>query len=129
MSDYRKLDVWNMSHALVLNVHGAVKKIRGSDYSKLRSQMLGAAMSIPTNLVEGVGQRSRKEFCRFIRISLNSTNELDYHLLTAKDFKVMDPTEHHTLETQTVAVRKMLHGLLRSLGDQGPGSANDSRRS
>lgn len=121
MSDYRKLDVWNMSHALVLNVHDAVKKIRGSDYSKLRSQMLGAAMSIPANLVEGVGQRSRKEFCRFVRISLNSTNELDYHLLTAKDFKVMDPTEHHTLETQTVAVRKMLHGLLRSLGDCGPG--------
>ena len=78
-------------------------------------------MSIPTNLVEGVGQRSRKEFCRFVRISLNSTNELDYHLLTARDFKVMDSAEHHTLEAQTVAVRKMLHGLLRSLGDSGPG--------
>ena len=77
MSDYKKLEVWRNSHGLALNVHGAIKNIRGSDYAKLRSQMLGAAMSIPTNLVEGVGQKTRKEFCRFIRISLNSANELD----------------------------------------------------
>jgi four helix bundle protein len=123
MSDYKKLDVWRNSHALVLNVHDAVKKIRGADYIKLRSQMLGAAMSIPTNLVEGVGQKTRKEFCRFIRISLNSANELDYHLLVARDFEVMSHRDHAALEDQTVIVRKMLHGLLRSLGDnRGDGS-------
>ena len=105
-----------MSHALVLNVHSAVKKIRGSDYLSLRSQMLRAAMSIPTNLVEGVGQKSRREFGRFIRISLNSANELEYHLLVARDFEVMDPNECTTLQSQTIQVRKMLHGLLRSIG-------------
>jgi four helix bundle protein len=116
VSDFRKLDVWRMSHALVLNVHGAIKKIRGSDYATLRSQMLRVSMSIPTNLVEGVGQKSHREFGRFIRISLNSANELEYHLLLARDFEVMDPNDYATLQRQTVDVRKMLHGLLRSIG-------------
>ena len=129
MSDYKKLEVWRNSHGLALNVHSAIKKIRGSDYVKLRSQMLGAAMSIPTNLVEGVGQKSRKEFCRFIRISLNSANELDYHLLLARDFKVMVRADHEALENQTATVRKMLHDLLRSLGDSGNGRSKDSPRS
>ena len=69
MSDFRKLEVWEKSHALLLNVHGAVKSIRGADYASLRNQMLRSGMSVPTNLVEGVGQKSAKEFARFIRIS------------------------------------------------------------
>ena len=64
MSDFLKLDVWEKSHALLLNVHGAVKNIRGADYVSLRNQMLRAGMSVPTNLVEGVGQKSAKEFAR-----------------------------------------------------------------
>ena len=120
MSDFRKLDVWRISHGLVLNVHTAIKKIRGSDYSSLRSQMLRAAMSIPTNLVEGVGQKTAKEFARFIRISLNSSNELEYHLQLAHDFEVMDSAEFSTLLSETVRTRKMLYGLLRKIGGKPP---------
>lgn len=116
MSDFRKLDVWRTSHALVLNVHSAIKKIRGSDYVSLRSQMLRAAMSIPTNIVEGVGQRTPKEFARFVRISLNSSNELEYHLQLARDFEVMDRDEFSSLLNETVRARKMLYGRHRSLG-------------
>ena len=126
MSDFRKLDVWRTSHALVLNVHKAVKNIRGSDYLALRSQMLRAAMSIPTNLVEGVGQKSAREFARFIRISLNSSNELEYHLQLARDFEVMEQEEFSALLNQTIRARKMLHGLLRSVGLQ---ASDDGQKS
>ena len=81
MSDFRKLEVWRLSHALVLNVHSAVKKIRGADYASLRSQMLRAAMSIPTNLVEGVGQRGAHEFAdifAFPSIHPASSNTISY---------------------------------------------------
>ena len=115
MSDFRKLEVWRTSHALALNVHAAVKKIRGADYLSLRNQMLRAAMSIPTNLIEGVGQKSAREFARFIRISLNSSNELEYHVQLARDFEVLEPAEFKSLLDQTIRVRKMLHGLLRSI--------------
>ena len=113
MADYRKLKVWRKAHALALNVHRVVGTIRGSDYAPLRSQMMRAAMSVPTNIVEGSGQKSRKEFARFIGFALNSTSELEYHLLVARDFQAIKASDFDSLSTQTVEVRKMLHGLLK----------------
>jgi four helix bundle protein len=124
MSDFRKLDVWEKSHTLLLNVHSAAKEIHGADYMALRNQMLRAAMSVPTNLVEGVGQKTAREFARFIRISLNSSNELEYHLLIARDFEVMQAEPYDMLVRQTVEVRKMLHGLLRKVD----GRADDDKK-
>ena len=115
MSIYYNLEVWKVAHALVLNVHSHVKRIRGSEYVSLKSQMLRAAMSVPTNLVEGSGQESPREFCRFIKIALNSSSELEYHLLLARDFGVMRPEIFNSLRDQTVRVRKMLWGLQRGV--------------
>jgi four helix bundle protein len=115
VSEFRKLSVWRKGHALVLNVHSVAIKIRGGNYGSLRNQILRAAMSITTNIVEGSGQRSRRDFARFLRIALNSTTELEYHLVLARDFKVITPAQFIFLSTQTIEVRKMLHGLLSTV--------------
>jgi four helix bundle protein len=125
VSDFRKLKVWRKAHALVLSVHHGVSGIRGSSYASLRNQMLRAAMSIPSNIVEGSGQESRREFGRFLRIALNSTTELEYHLILARDFHVVSVAEYAKLVSQTVEVRKMLLGLLKRVTSSGviePGS-------
>jgi four helix bundle protein len=113
MSDYRKLIVWRKAHALALNVHRVAAKLRGPDHATLRSQMMRAGMSIPTNIVEGTGQQSRKDFARFIRFSLNSTSELEYHLTVGRDTEAIDAPDFDSLSAQTIEVRKMLHGLLK----------------
>ena len=115
MSNYHNLEVWKLGHALVLNVHSASKRIRGTEYTSLRSQMVRAAMSVPSNLVEGSAQESTREFCRFIKIAINSAAELEYHLLLAKDFQVMKPDSFNALTAQTIKMRKMLWGLLRGV--------------
>ncbi|MFL5464449.1 MAG: four helix bundle protein, partial [Gemmatimonadaceae bacterium] len=89
MSDFRKLKVWGKSHALALNAISVAKKIRGSESSALRMQMIRAAMSIPTNIVEGSGQESSKEFGRFLSIAIKSSSELEYHLVLAADLQVI----------------------------------------
>jgi four helix bundle protein len=91
--------------------------------------MLRAAMSVPTNLVEGVGQRGAREFSKYIRISLNSSSELEYHLLLAGDFKVMQPEVVTTLVTETIQVRKMLYGLLRRVDKRSNDPAQKESRS
>ncbi len=113
VSDYKKLSVWRKAHALALNVHRVAVRLKGSEYASLRSQMMRASMSIPTNIVEGAGQQSRKDFGRFIRFALNSTSELEYHLTVARDIQAIQPVEAESLLAQTIEVRKMLHGLLR----------------
>jgi four helix bundle protein len=125
MSDFRKLDVWRKGHALVLNVQRTTAKMRKGEIAALRGQMMRAAMSIPTNIVEGNGQESRKEFVRFLGFSLNSSTELEYHLILAKDLKAISATDFDSLSAQTVEVRRMLYGLRRTLLRSGKKSTQD----
>jgi four helix bundle protein len=111
VSDFKKLKVWRKGHALALNVHRVAVRIRGSDNASLRNQMLRASMSVPTNIVEGTGQRSQREFGRFIGFALNSSSELEYHLIVARDVGIITRSDFDSLLDQTVEVRKMLHGL------------------
>jgi four helix bundle protein len=115
MSDYRTLKVWRKSHALVLNIQKVASTIRGSQYGPLGNQMLRAAMSIPANVVEGTGKQTRKEFIRFLRIALNSSSELQYHLMLARDFKCIGGERFAFLNSQVVEIRKMLHGLISAV--------------
>jgi four helix bundle protein len=118
MSDFKKLLVWQKSHALSLAIYSLAGGIRGSLHASLRSQMVRAAMSIPANIVEGSGQRSRKEFGRFVRISLNSSSELEHHLISARDLKLVTTKVFETRVAQTIEIRKMLCGLLRYLEEE-----------
>jgi four helix bundle protein len=74
-------------------------------------------MSIPTNIVEGCGQESRREFARFLRYAANSASELHYHLILGRDTGVIGVNDFASLVTQTIEVRKMLSGLLRRVSD------------
>ncbi|MDQ6717374.1 MAG: four helix bundle protein, partial [Gemmatimonadota bacterium] len=84
----------------------------------LRGQIMRAAMSVPTNIVEGRGQTSPKEFSRFLRIALNSSSELEYHLIVARDIGAIDQKAFNSTLDQVLAVRMMLHGLLKSLASE-----------
>jgi four helix bundle protein len=111
VSDFKKLNVWRKAHALALDVHRVATRIRGSDNASLRNQLIRTAMSIPTNIVEGTGQKTGKEFARFIGYALNSASELESHLIMARDIRVIGVSEFEALSSRTIEVRKMLHGL------------------
>jgi four helix bundle protein len=115
VSDFKNLKVWRKAHSLALNVHRVAVRIRGAEFVSLRGQMIRASFSIPTNIVEGNGQESPQQFARFVRFSLNSTSELEYHLIVARDARAITATDFDSLSSQTVEVRKMLYGLLRHL--------------
>ena len=118
MTDFKKLKVWHKAHLMTLDVHRIAGQIRGTMHAALRSQMTRAAMSVPTNIVEGSSQQSAREFSRFLRIALNSTTELEYHLLAARDLEAIRASDCLTLMTQVIEVRKMIYGLLRYLASR-----------
>ncbi len=122
MSDFKKLHVWQKAHALSLSVDRICKRIRAAQYASLRNQLFRAAMSIPANIAEGRRQSSEKEFGRFLGYSLNSSSELEHHLIVARDLKVIPESDFISLISQTITVRKMLYGLLRRLSIDKPDS-------
>lgn len=73
--------------------------------------MVRAAMSIPANIVEGRGQKSGREFARFLGYAVNSSSELEYHLIVARDVRVISISEFASLADQIAEVRRMLYGL------------------
>ncbi|MFL5464720.1 MAG: four helix bundle protein [Gemmatimonadaceae bacterium] len=111
MSDFKKLKVWRKAYVLALRSYRLATSIRGSDNASLRNQIIRAAMSVPTNIVEGAGQRSRKDFGRFLGFALNSATELEHHLLFARDIGVISVSDFETLSARSIEVQKMLHGL------------------
>ena len=118
MADFKKLLVWQKAHTMALDVHRVAGRIRGAKHASLRNQMISAAMSVPANIVEGSGQESPREFSRFLRIALNSTTELEYHLLVARDLEVIHDSDFLSLTSQVIEVRKMLYGLRRRLASR-----------
>jgi len=73
--------------------------------------MLRAAMSVPTNIVEGTGQESQKEFGRFLTIALKSASELQYQLTFANDVRAIRRSDFESLLAQAIEVQKMTYGL------------------
>jgi four helix bundle protein len=120
VSDFKKLHVWQKALALSLNVDRVCKKIRGAQYASLRSQLFRAATSIPANIAEGRRQESEKEFARFLRYALNSSSELESHLILARGCKAISEEDFRSLVTQTIRVRKMLYALLKCLSVSDP---------
>jgi four helix bundle protein len=80
--------------------------------------MIRAAMSIPANIVEGKGQKSGREFARFIGYAINSSSELEYHLVLARDLRVITPARCTPLLSQLIEVRKMLYGLQKRVQER-----------
>ena len=116
MSDFKKLKVWQKAHALALRTSDIAGKIRGATHSSLRSQMIRSAQSIDANIVEGRGQKTDAEFCRYLRIAVNSSNELESHAIMGYDLGAIRKQEYVSFVEQLVEVRKMLHGLINKLG-------------
>jgi len=119
MAHFGKLNVWRKAHALALNVHRVATGIRSSRYASLRNQMIRSAMSVPTNIVEGRGQKSGRDFVRFLGYAVNSAYELEYHLLVARDTRAIGNSDFLALSTQVVEVRRMLYGLTKRVSDAG----------
>ena len=65
MGNYKNYKVWEKSHQLVLRVYSLTKVFPKSEQYNLTSQMNKASVSIPTNIAEGCGRETQKEFIRF----------------------------------------------------------------
>lgn len=119
MADFRKLEAFPKAHSLALNVIREAAGMRGPIAMAIKGQMVRAALSVPTNIVEGSAKESDRDYARFISISIGSLSELEYHLMVASDTELISQTHFESLFHQLVEVRKMLSSLLRRLKSSG----------
>ncbi len=115
MRDFKKYDVWEVSHNLVLQVYELTSRFPVSEKYQLISQMQRAAYSIPSNFAEGCGRESDKDFNRFIQIRLGSAHELEYFFILAKDLSFINETEFLDLNSKINELKRKLFRLGKKL--------------
>lgn len=123
MRNYRDLDVWEKAHKLALQLYTRSRLFPKEEFYGLTSQLRRSAISIGANLAEGCGRQTTAELARFVRISMGSASELDYHLLFAHDFGYLNPAEYRDLSHELTRIRKMLASLLSRLESGGKAKA------
>ena len=111
MRDFRKLDVWDRSHQLTLDVYRATDTFPSNERFGLTAQIRRCAISIPSNIAEGAGRESRPDYARFLGVAIGSAHELDYQLQLSKDQSYLGVIRHGELASDVVAVRSMLASL------------------
>lgn len=115
MKNFYELKVWQKAHELTLEVYQITANFPREELYGLTSQLRRACSSIPANLAEGCGRNGDAEFARFCSIAMGSASELEYHLLLARDLKLIKPNDHGALSQHTTEVKRMLAGLLQKL--------------
>src|SRR2546423_6929821 len=108
--EFQKTRGLEKAHALSLFSHKVAMDIRGALNASLKNQIVRAALSIPTNIVEGREQKTDAEFARYLRYALASTSELEYHAIAGRDIGVLCTTDIVDLSTHAKTVRMMLFG-------------------
>ena len=76
--DHRKLTAFTLADDLALQVYGLTTRFEPTEHYGLRLQIRRAAVSVPTNIVEGAARESQAEFLRFLEIAFGSSREVVY---------------------------------------------------
>ena len=85
MQGYKDLIAWKKSIELVKEVYKVIALLPNCEQFALCSQMRRSAISIPSNIAEGYGRGSRKEYVRFLYVSKGSAYELETQLILCEE--------------------------------------------
>jgi four helix bundle protein len=115
MRTHKDLDVWKGAIVLTKAVYEISEKFPKREDFALTSQMRRAAVSVASNIAEGAGRYSKKEFERFLYISLGSLSELDTQLIIARELDYIRDDVLKKFDLEIKLLRKMMFGLIKSL--------------
>ena len=112
---YRDLVVWQKSMRLVTETYLVTESFPKSEMFGLTSQLRRAVISVPSNIAEGQGRDSTKEFLHHLSIAYGSLMEVETQIQIAVNLSYIQQSEADKLADKCAEVGRLLNGLLRSL--------------
>jgi four helix bundle protein len=112
---YRDLIVWQKAFELAMAVYEATAHFPREERYGITSQIRKAAISIPSNIAEGQGRRSKREFRHFLFIALGSLMEVETQILISKALTYLKSSQTEKLLAKIAEVGRLLNGLSKSL--------------
>lgn len=115
MHNFKELRVWQEAIELAKLVYQTSAKFPADEKYGLKSQVNRAAVSVASNIAEGSGRGSNKEFAQFLKVSLGSAFEIETQMILAEAFGFVTKADNEKLMQQLRGIQKMLNGLINKL--------------
>lgn len=115
MNRYQDLQVWRKSMDLVEEVYALVKNFPEDEKFGMINQIRRCAVSIPSNIAEGSGRNSKKEFAHFLSIATGSLFELNTQIQISEKVGYIKNEKQEEIAANIDEIHRMLFGLIASL--------------
>ncbi|MBR4904441.1 MAG: four helix bundle protein [Selenomonadaceae bacterium] len=115
LQSYKEFTVWQKAMELATEVYHLTRLLPKFETYGIGDQMRRAAVSIPSNIAEGQGRNSVREFIHFLAIARGSQNELETQLLLCVKLDYFKQEEVSTALNLCVEVSKMLNTLIKKI--------------
>jgi four helix bundle protein len=117
MRDHTKLRAFELADEVAVLIYRVTTGFPREELYSLTSQMRRAAVSVPSNIVEGCARDSQADYLRFLYIAFGSLRELYYQLSLSKRLGFLRNEDSSLIESKIVETEKVLNGLIRALRD------------
>ncbi len=115
MKNFRDLQIWNRSHGLTLEIYRLTQSFPKTEIYGLVSQMRRSSSSIPTNIAEGCGRNTEKDFARFLDDATGSASELEYQLIPSYDLQYITQDTYEKTNAELTEIKRMLNAFIQKL--------------
>lgn len=115
MNNYKELKVWQKSVDLAVKIYEITKDFPKEEMYGLTSHLKRSAISIPSNIAEGAGRNTKKDFNNFLGISDGSSCELETQMIITQRVNLIDHLALSSVQQQIDEIQKMNWSLKRSL--------------
>lgn len=112
---HKDLLLWQRSMRLAADVYRYARTLPRHELIGLVTQLQRSAVSIPSNIAEGAGRRTTKEFLSFLYIARGSWAELDTQLLLAHELGYVNDEEMAHIRTSLDEVGRLLKSVIVAL--------------
>ena len=117
MRDHKKLRAFDLADKIALLIYQVTSTFPKEEIYGLTSQMRRAAVSVPSNIVEGCSRDSQADFLRFLYIAFGSLKELNYQVSLSMRLNYLKKQDAKSIEQKISESEKVLNGLIRSIRD------------
>ncbi|MEY4930954.1 MAG: hypothetical protein RI909_1678 [Bacteroidota bacterium] len=115
MHNFKELKVWQLSRNLVREIYEVTSDFPSSEKYGLVSQIKRCTVSVHTNIAEGSGRNTDKDFAHFLNISLGSAYELETLLILSFDVNLINEDQLDKFSLRISEIQKMTFGLIKTL--------------